>query len=52
MNGPCSEEGEGRGERARDFEWVRDFNCIRLPWKNKENSRATHVSFMINFYFI
>ena len=51
MNGWGSEKGEGQGERAGDFEWVRDFNCIRLPWKNKENSRATHVSFMINFFF-
>jgi hypothetical protein len=28
MNGRRSEEDEGRRERAGDFEWVKDFNCI------------------------
>jgi hypothetical protein len=53
MNGQRNEEDEERRERAGDFEWVRDFNCIGLPWKKKErNSCATLIKFIFYFLFL
>ena len=53
MNGQRNKEDEGRRERAGDFEWVRDFNCIGLPWKKKErNSCGTLIKFIFYFYYL
>ena len=53
MNGQRNKEDEGRRERAGDFEWVRDFNCIGLPWKKKErDSCGTLIKFIFYFYYL